>query len=106
MSYQHYWVSPVPIAGWIFQYRLSLCLRWRCVGSSIWIMAESKIQNVRDGERSIIVDTAMRLARYFGTRAGVWLQLQVRGDLEVAEKTIGERIKHELKVSRRPATGL
>jgi len=48
----------------------------------------------------------MRLARYFGTSAGVWLRLQVRYDLEVAEKSIGERIKREVKVSRRPTVGL
>ena len=51
-------------------------------------------------------DLQRRLERYFGTRAGVWLQSQVRYDLEVAEKSIGERIKREVKVSRRPATGL
>jgi len=64
-----------------------------------------RINQIVHGERSITVATAMRLARYFGTSAGVWLRLQVRYDLEVAEKNIGERIKREVKVSRRPAAG-
>ena len=45
-----------------------------------------RISQIVHGERSITVDTAMRLARYFGTSAAVWLRLQVRYDLEVAEK--------------------
>lgn len=65
-----------------------------------------RINQIVRGERSITVDTAMRLARYFGTSAGVWLRLQVRYDLEVAEKKIGERIKREVKTSRRPTAGL
>src|ERR1051325_3693596 len=36
------------------------------------------ISQIVHGERSIIVDTAMRLARYFGTSAAVWLRLQDR----------------------------
>jgi addiction module HigA family antidote len=47
-----------------------------------------RISQIVRGKRSITVDTAMRLARYFGTSAGVWLRLQVRYDLEVAEKRI------------------
>jgi antitoxin HigA-1 len=45
-----------------------------------------RISQIVHGERSISVDTAMRLARYFGTSAAVWLRLQVRYDLEVAER--------------------
>lgn len=40
-----------------------------------------RISQIVNGERSITVDTAMRLARYFGTSAAVWLRLQVRYDL-------------------------
>lgn len=55
-----------------------------------------------NGQRSITVDTAMRLARYFGTSAAVWLRLQVRYDLEVAEKELRERINREVKVYQQP----
>jgi addiction module HigA family antidote len=57
-----------------------------------------RISQIIHGERSISVDTAMRLARYFGTSAAVWLRLQVRYDLEVAERELSERINREVKV--------
>lgn len=57
-----------------------------------------RISQIVHGERSITVDTAMRLARYFGTSASVWLRLQVRYDLEVAETGLSERIQREVKV--------
>jgi len=41
------------------------------------------------GKRAITADTALCLARYFGTSAAVWLRLQARNDLEMAEiKTV------------------
>ena len=61
-----------------------------------------RISQIVNGERSITVDTAMRLARYFGTSAAVWLRLQVRYDLEVAEKELGPRINREVKVRPQP----
>lgn len=51
-----------------------------------------RISQIVHGQRSITVDTAMRLARYFGTSAEVWLRLQVRYDLEMAQKELSERI--------------
>jgi len=57
-----------------------------------------RISQIVNGQRSISVDTAMRLARYFGTSAAVWLRLQVRYDLEVAEKELSGRIHREVKV--------
>jgi addiction module HigA family antidote len=44
-----------------------------------------RISQIVKGQRSISVDTAMRLAQYFGTSAAVWLRLQVRYDLEAAQ---------------------
>lgn len=61
-----------------------------------------RISQIVNGQRAITVDTAMRLARYFGTSAGVWLRLQVRYDLEVAEKELRDRINREVKVFRQP----
>jgi antitoxin HigA-1 len=61
-------------------------------------VAPIRISQIVKGERSITVDTAMRLARYFSTSAAVWLRLQVRYELEVAERELSERIKREVKV--------
>jgi addiction module HigA family antidote len=62
-----------------------------------------RISQIVNGQRAISVDTAMRLARYFGTSAAVWLRLQVRYDLEVAEKEISGRINREVKVLHQTA---
>jgi addiction module HigA family antidote len=61
-----------------------------------------RISQIVNGKRSITVDTAMRLARYFGTSAAVWLRLQICYDLEVAEREISERINREVKVLQQP----
>ncbi len=60
-----------------------------------------RISQIINGRRSITADTALRLARYFGTSPAVWLRLQVRYDLEVAEKELRERIDREVKVYQR-----
>jgi len=57
-----------------------------------------RISQIVNGQRAITVDTALRLARYFGTSSAVWLRLQVRHDLEVAEIESRERINREVKV--------
>ena len=57
-----------------------------------------RISQIVNGGCSITVDTAMRLARYFGTSAAVWLRLQVRYDLEVAESELSGNINKEVKV--------
>ena len=57
-----------------------------------------RISQIVNGHRAITVDTAMRLARYFGTSAEVWLHLQVRYDLEVADKKLRKQIIREVKV--------
>ena len=57
-----------------------------------------RISQIIHGKRAITVDTALRLARYFSTSAAVWLRLQVRYDLEVAQSELGDRIQREVKV--------
>jgi addiction module HigA family antidote len=62
-----------------------------------------RISQIVNGQRSISVDTAMRLARYFSTSAAVWLRMQVRYDLEVAQGQLSDRINREVKILRQPA---
>lgn len=57
-----------------------------------------RISQIVNGKRAVTPDTAMRLARYFGTSAEVWLRLQARYDLEVAQLEFGQKIEHEVKV--------
>ncbi len=60
-----------------------------------------RINQVVRGKRSITADTAMRLARYFEMSAAIWLRLQARYDLEVAETQMAKRINREVKTLSR-----
>jgi addiction module HigA family antidote len=55
-----------------------------------------RINGIVRGERAITADTALRLARYFGTSALFWTGLQARYDLEVQRDKAGARIKREI----------
>ncbi len=57
-----------------------------------------RISQIVRGQRSVTADTALRLARYFGTSAAVWLRLQARYDLGTAEAKMAKRINQEVKV--------
>ena len=46
--------------------------------------------------RAITADTALRLARFFGTDAQSWMNLQTHYDLECLELRMADRIKHEV----------
>jgi len=59
-----------------------------------------RINEIAQGKRSITADTALRLARYFGTSERFWLNLQTRYDLEVEKDRLGKRLEKEV-VARR-----
>src|SRR5262249_21955606 len=50
----------------------------------------NRITAILQGRRAITADTALRLARYFGTSAAFWMNLQQLFDLRVAEQAIRE----------------
>jgi len=56
----------------------------------------NRISAIVNAKRAITVDTAMRLARYFGTTPQYWLNLQVAYDLEVAGQRIQPQIEKEV----------
>ncbi len=55
-----------------------------------------RINEIVQGKRSISADTALRLARYFGTSDRFWLNLQARYDLEVEKDRLGNRLEREV----------
>ena len=57
-----------------------------------------RIHQIVKGERGISADTALRLARYFGTSAEVWVRMQARYELEIAQTELESRISKEVKV--------
>ena len=55
-----------------------------------------RINEIVRGKRGITADTALRLARYFGSSERLWLNLQTRYDLEVAKDRLGQRLEREV----------
>ena len=49
-----------------------------------------RINEIVHGKRSVTADTALRLARYFGTSTEVWMNLQTLYDLETARDELVE----------------
>jgi addiction module HigA family antidote len=58
-----------------------------------------RINEIVLGKRSVTADTALRLARYFGTSPQFWLGLQADYDLDVAMDELGDRLEREVKTS-------
>jgi addiction module HigA family antidote len=48
-------------------------------------------------KRRITADTALRLARFFGTSPEFWLGLQAQYDLDVTSDELGKRLEREVK---------
>ena len=60
-----------------------------------------RINEIVHGKRAISADTALRLARYFGTSERFWLNLQARCDLEAQRDALGVRLEREVAVRSR-----
>lgn len=58
-----------------------------------------RINEIVLGKRGISADTALRLARYFGTSAEFWLGLQAQYDLDITAEALGDRLDKEVKTS-------
>jgi addiction module HigA family antidote len=56
----------------------------------------TRINEIVNEKRGITADTAMRLARYFGTTAKFWLNLQVSYELEMAEDRLSSVVAREV----------
>ena len=57
-----------------------------------------RINEIVHGKRSITADTALRLARFFGTTERFWLNLQVRYDLEVEKDRLSGVLERDVAV--------
>ena len=60
-----------------------------------------RINEIVHGKRAITADTALRLARYFGTTERFWMNLQTRHDLEVEKGRLKGRLAKEVAVLRK-----
>ena len=57
-----------------------------------------RINEIVHGKRAITADTALRLARFFGTSEQFWLNLQTAYDLDMARERLGGRLEGEVAV--------
>jgi len=71
----------------ISQYRLAKDIR----------VPPRRINEIVHGTRAISADTALRMARYFGTSERFWLNLQAQYDLDVEYDRVGDRIEREIE---------
>lgn len=51
-----------------------------------------RINDIVRKRRAITVDTALRLARYFGTRAEFWMELQTGCDMAIVRASLGDTL--------------
>ena len=63
----------------------------------------NRITRILNGERPVSVDTALRLARYFGGTAEFWVRLQASYDLRVAQRDTSEEIERIVPAPREAA---
>lgn len=70
----------------ITQYRLA-----KSIG-----VPQRRVGEIVAGKRAITADTALRLARFFGTDAQSWVNLQAHYDLEVAKERLADRLEKEV----------
>jgi antitoxin HigA-1 len=57
-----------------------------------------RINEIVHGHRAITANTALRLARYFGTTDRFWTNLQAAYDLEVERDRLGDSLQREVRV--------
>jgi antitoxin HigA-1 len=72
----------------ISQYRLAKALT----------VPRRRINEIVHGKRAVTADTALWLARHFGTSERFWLNLQARYDLEIEKDWLGDRLRREVQV--------
>lgn len=75
---RHEFLDPLGIS----QYRLSKAIE----------VPQDRISKIVNGERSVTADTALRLARYFGTSEDFWMKLQMDHDKAVARDALADTL--------------
>ena len=56
----------------------------------------TRINEIVNEKRGITADTALRLARYFGTTSRFWMNMQTSWELDVAEDQLGESVRRDV----------
>jgi plasmid maintenance system antidote protein VapI len=61
----------------------------------------TRIERLASAQTSVTADTALRLAKYFGTTAAFWMGMRAQYDLEHAEGELGARLRTDQRVYQR-----
>lgn len=73
------------------EFMAPLGLSQNALGRALFVPPR-RINEIVHGKRSITPDTALRLARYFGTTAQFWLDIQQNYDLARSQKALGKEL--------------
>ena len=65
----------------------------------------TRINDIVNEKRGITADTALRLARYFGTTPDFWMKMQMSYDLALASREVTAKIEVEIFPAPRTAQG-
>jgi len=57
----------------------------------------SRIAEIAKAERGVSAETALRIARYFGTSPDFWVRLQAKYDVEIAKDTKAALIERDVR---------
>lgn len=60
----------------------------------------TRVNDIVRGKRAVTADTALRLARFFGTTPQFWMNLQANYDLELAQDASGAEISGRIRPHR------
>ena len=64
------------------------------------LVAVTRVNDIVRGKRAITADTALRLARFFGTTPQFWMNLQANYELELADDARGAEIASRIRPHR------
>ena len=64
---------------------------------------QRRVDEICAGKRAMTADTALRLGRYFGVDAQVWMNLQAQYDLDVARRALRTSIERDVTPHQRAA---
>ena len=60
----------------------------------------NRITSILNGQRSVTADTALRVARYFGTTPELWMNLQTAYDVKIAKQDSWSEIQRVVKPAK------
>jgi len=88
---------PIPHPGEILleDYLIPMGISQNRLALNISVPAR-RINEIVLEKRRITADTALRLARFFGTSPEYWLGLQAQYDIDIAADELGERLEREV----------